>query len=86
MQADILEVQAGQSTWSKAAKRRGGDLESNLRQKAEDIKLIQEIATEYGVDEEELLKAQIPGQTRETITEQAEPPKPEQMPEPAKKE
>jgi lambda family phage portal protein len=63
MQADILEVQAGQSTWTAAARRRGGDLERNLRQKAEDITLARKIAEEYELEEKDLLTAQIPGQT-----------------------
>lgn len=62
-QADVLEIQAGLNTLGRASKRRGNDLEDTLREKAQEQKLIEQIAGEYGVDPEKLVKMQIPGQT-----------------------
>jgi lambda family phage portal protein len=62
-QADMLEWQMGLVPLSVAAKRRGGDLEDRLRQKAEDLKMAAEIEAEYGLPPDTLIKAQIPGQT-----------------------
>jgi lambda family phage portal protein len=67
MQADIMEVQAAQATWSQAAKRRGYDFEKQLEQKADDIDLVNKIAAAHNLDPEDLLMAVIPGQVSETI-------------------
>ncbi len=64
-QADVLEIQMGVNTLGRACKRRGYDLEDTLRAKAEENKLIDEIAAEFGMSPERLSKMQIPGQTPE---------------------
>jgi capsid protein len=74
-QADMLEWQMGLVPLSTSAKRRGGDLEDRLRQKAEDLKLAAEIEDEYGLEAGTLIKAQIPGQTGN----QSVPPSPKGM-------
>jgi capsid protein len=63
MQADILEIQAGFLSLGQACKRRGVEFEDQLRQKANEQKLIESIAAETGVDPDTLSKMQIPGQT-----------------------
>lgn len=62
-QSDVLEIQAGLSTLSRASRRRGYDLEDTLREKARDLKTLERIAAEEGVDPTDLVKMQIPGQT-----------------------
>ena len=76
-QSDVLEIQAGLGTLTAASKRRGNELETVIRQKARDIKLIERIAKEEGVDPEKLSKMQIPGQTE---TAKPAPAKVEPMP------
>jgi capsid protein len=77
MQADIMEIQAGFLTYSRASKRRGNDFESDLRAKARDLQMIKKIAAEYDVDPEELSKIQIPGQTPPAPEPEKETPEPE---------
>jgi capsid protein len=75
MQADIMEIQAGLGTLSRAAKRRGYDLEELLREKAANEKLITDIASENDMSPEKLSFMQIPGQVMEQKpeAEQKEP-------------
>ena len=61
-QADVLEIQAGLNTFSRASKRRGGDFEDTLREKAQDQMTINRVAQEYGLDPQQLVMLQIPGQ------------------------
>lgn len=62
-QSDILEIQSGLGQLELAARRRGGDLETNIRSNARALKKIAKIAEEEGVDAAQLFKMQIPGQT-----------------------
>ena len=73
MQADVLEIQAGFMTLGQGCKRRGVDFEDQLRMKAEEQKLINEIAEEYDVDPSALSKMQIPGQTDAGEKKEEEP-------------
>jgi hypothetical protein len=61
-QADLLEYQLGMPL-EPAHRRRGGQLENNLRAKAREIKLAERIGAEEGVDPARLVNASIPGQT-----------------------
>jgi lambda family phage portal protein len=74
-QADILEWQMGQGTMSQFAGRRGQDLETLLRRKAQDMALAKQIETEFGIDPNTLINTQIPGQTPpgQTATEDKKP-------------
>ena len=65
MQADVLEIQAGFLTLGQACKRRGVELEDQLRQKAAEQKMIEDIAAETRVAPDTLSKMQIPGQTND---------------------
>jgi capsid protein len=62
-QADMLEWQMGLGTMSKFAKRRGGDLEDMLTEKAKNLQLAAKIEAKYGLDKGKLIQTQIPGQT-----------------------
>jgi len=79
MQSDILEIQAGMSTFGQAAKRRGKDLETLWRDKAEEEILRQQLAQEYKLPPDTISKMQIPGQTEPA--EQPEPEEKEEEPE-----
>lgn len=62
-QADMLEYQLGLTTLRALHLRRGKDTEQTLREKAKEVQLIQKIAAEFQIHPDELVKAQIPGQT-----------------------
>lgn len=72
MQADVLEVQAGLSTLSECAARRGKDLEDTVRTRARELAMIAKVADEEGCDPDDLSKMQIPGQTEKEETPGAE--------------
>lgn len=65
-QADMLAIQMGLDTATRAAKRRGFDLDEIRRERAEEIKTTNDIAKEYNIDAGQLEKLQIPGQTEPT--------------------
>jgi capsid protein len=71
-QSDMLEWQLGLGPLSKAAKRRGGNLEDFLRQKAEDLQTAQRLEQEYNLSPGTLIKAQIPGQNGVVPKDQAD--------------
>jgi len=76
VQSDMLEYQMGQVTLTDMAKRRGKDLESNLREIAEEKKTVAAIETEYGLPAGSLVHVQIPGQNNPAKAGTAqEPPK-----------
>jgi capsid protein len=75
VQADMIEWQLGLGPLSKAARRRGNEIEDLLRQKADVLKTASEIETEYGLKPGTLIVAQIPGQTGN----QSVPPPPKGM-------
>jgi capsid protein len=62
-QADMLAWQLGLAPLSVAAKRRGGDLEDLLREKARNIVMANAIEKEMGLPANTLIQAQMPGQT-----------------------
>jgi lambda family phage portal protein len=77
MQADMMEIQSGLGTLTRAAKRRGLDIEDLVRERAREEKMIDGVATETGVNRDRLSKMQIPGQTgaiEKPAQEQPEPP------------
>ena len=72
-QADIFEIQAALMTFDSACKRRGRRFEENLRQRAEEEKLIDEVSAETGISRDRLVHLQIPGQTKATDSGKEEP-------------
>jgi capsid protein len=91
-QADLIEYQLGITPLSMAVKRRGGNFENRLRQKAKDYLLVGQISKETGVPRQDLVKDVIvPGQQTNkdkatAATTKDEPPETEDDPQDATKE
>jgi lambda family phage portal protein len=62
IQTEMQEDQIGASNLSKINRRRGQDFEAVIRRKARDLRMVDRIAQEEGVDPSRLTFVQIPGQ------------------------
>jgi capsid protein len=74
-QADIIEMQVGTLTLGQKNKRKRQDLETQLRARARELRLVDRIAAEEGVDASRLHLLQIPGQTAAREGTEPEPAK-----------
>lgn len=61
VQTDLLEAQAGLRSMQDLAAKRGADYETLLRRRAAEIKTLQTIAAEYGLDPAALSSISLPG-------------------------
>jgi lambda family phage portal protein len=86
-QADMMAIQMGLDTASRAAKRRGYDLETIRRERADEIVMTASVANENKLDPSQLEKLQIPGQTEAPQkAKQSKTDEPSKKEEPAKKD
>lgn len=61
VQTDLMEVRAGLRTMEDLAAKRGGDYETLLRKRAQELMLLREVAAEAGVSEADLSAIVLPG-------------------------